>query len=493
MSATGQDEPQGGGLRRGAISALGAAVIAMAFMGPATSVFFNTPLGAAHMGYGLPLGTLLALVVCLGVASTVGGFSRRMPTAGFAYTFNTRAFGRGGGFVSGWVLAFAYLAVGPMLFAALGSFGHDFLVDNLSISIPWWVLSLVAIGIVFAIGSRSVDRSVETAIVFLVLEVGVMLTLFITILAKHGSALSLEPFNPGRSLDHFSGIGYGMLWGILMFVGFESAGTLGEETRSAKRSVPLALFAAVGIIGIFYVLSSYAAAIGFGSHGSSAFASDAAPFTTLADSAWGRSVAWIVSLTVINSQLANVISGSNAAVRMMFALGRERILPRRLAQTNAKGSPIGAWTAYIVIAGTLTIGLGAAMGPLNVYGFMGTVLGLGILLVYISINLAFMRWTWVHERTTFSPLRHALIPIVTSLLLLLPIWGQIHPYPAYPVSLVPPIVAALIVSGVGYYLYLRAQAPEVVAGMGRVWGDEDSAPGVTREVAPETAPQVGVV
>jgi len=466
-----------GGLRANAITALGAATIAMAFMGPATSVFFNTPLGAAHMGYGLPFGTLLALIVCVAVASTIGGFSRRMPTAGFAYTFNTRAFGRGGGFVSGWVLGFAYLAVGPMLFAALGSFGHDFLSQNLSIEIPWWVISLTALAIVVFIGTRSLNRSVETAIVFLVLEVGVMLTLFLTILVKHSGSLSLAPFNPGTSLDGFSGIGYGMLWGVLMFVGFESAGTLGEETRSARRSIPIALFAAVGIIGLFYVLSSYAAAIGFGSGaGSRAFSGDTAPFTTLANRNWGSSVAWIVSLTVINSQFANLISGSNASVRMIFALGRERVLPRALSRTNAKGSPIAAWITYAVIAGTLTLTLGAAMGPLNVYGFMGTILGLGIVLIYISINIAFMRWMWVHERASFSVLKHGVVPVVASLLLLLPIWGQIHPYPAYPISLVPPIVGVLILSGIFYYLYLRARSPEIVAGMGRVWGDDGEPP-----------------
>ena len=478
-------EPRPGHLRKDAISALGAATIAMAFMGPATSVFFNTPLGAAHMGYGLPFGTLLALVVCLAVAYTIGEFSRRMPTAGFAYTFNTRAFGPGGGFTSGWLLAFAYFAVGPMLFSALGSFGHDFLSQNLSISVPWWVISLVALGLVLFIGSRSLDRSVETAIVFLVLEVTVMMALFVTVLAKHGGSLSLAPFNPGNSLDGFSGIGYGMLWGVLMFVGFESAGTLGEETRGARRAVPLALFAAVGLIGVFYVLSSYVAAIGYGAGaGAHAFAGDSAPWTTLANKNWSTSVAWIVSLTVINSQFANIISGSNAAVRMMFSLGRERILPTALARTNAKGSPIVAWCAYIALSAVLTLGLGAAMGPLNVYGFMGTVLGLGIVIIYISINLAFVRWMWKHERGSFSALKHGVIPVVASALLLLPIWGQIHPYPAYPVSLVPPIVAFLILSGLGYYLYLRARAPKVVAGMGRVW--EDS--GETHEPAASGRP-----
>jgi len=103
------------------------------------------------------------------------------------------------------------------------------------------------------------------------------------------------------------------------------------------------------------------------------------------------------------------------------------------------------------------------------------VLGLGIVIIYISINIGFVRWMWMHERETFSVIKHAVIPVVASALLLLPIWGQIHPYPAYPVSLVPPIVAFLILSGLVYYLYLRARAPKIVAGMGRVWGDTGEA------------------
>jgi amino acid transporter len=69
-------------------------------------------------------------------------------------------------------------------------------------------------------------------------------------------------FTPANSLGGLSGLGIGLLWSILYFIGFESAGTLGEETQNARRSIPVALFTAVGVIGLFYVLSGWAAAIG---------------------------------------------------------------------------------------------------------------------------------------------------------------------------------------------------------------------------------------
>jgi amino acid transporter len=82
--ATGDVRP--GRLRGGAIGGLGAAVLAMAFMGPATSVAFNTPPAAAKIGFALPFGILLAMLVCLIMASTIGAFSSKLPSAGFAYT-----------------------------------------------------------------------------------------------------------------------------------------------------------------------------------------------------------------------------------------------------------------------------------------------------------------------------------------------------------------------------------------------------------------------
>jgi len=462
----------GPGLRSGAITAVGASAIAMAFMGPATSVNFNTAPGAAQAGYGLPLGTLLALVVCLSLAFTIGSFARRMPTAGFAYTFNTAAFGRAGGFLSGWTLTFAYLAVGPMLFAALGSFTHDWLIANVSIDIPWWLLSLAAIALVFSIGSRGLERSAVTAVVLLTIEVTVILALSITILVN-AHHVSLSAFSPSSSLHGITGIRFGMLWGVLMFVGFEMAATLGEETRDPRRGVPRALYVAVGGIGVLYVFASFAAATGFGpGAGSRAFAANPAPWTSLADSNWGSSLAWILTLTVICSQFANSVAGSNGAVRMLYSLGRERLLPRQLARTGASGSPIGAWIFFIALSTGITLALGFAMGPLNVYSWMGTLLGLGICLIYISVNVALMCWLWRNDRRSFSWWKHGLIPVASSLLLTQPIWGQIHPYPAYPISLVPPILVVWVVGGVGYFLYLRARAPEVLAGMGRAWGEE---------------------
>jgi amino acid transporter len=471
-----QQNNKSGRLRKDAISVIGAVALAMAFMGPATSVFFNTQPAASGAGYALPLALLLALVVCALVASAIGAFAQKIPTAGFAYTFNTHGFGKRGGFISGWILAFSYAMVGPMLLAAIGALTEQFIQTQFNFDIPWWIFSIAYALIVWGIGILGVSRTATTALVFLALEVGVMLALFATILFKGGAeGISLAPFNPANSAGGFSGLGIGLLWGILFFVGFESAGTLGEETQNARRSIPIALFSAVAIIGVFYVLSGWASALGYGSSHVNAFISDSAPWITLTQKYWGSGLVWLVSLTVLNSIFANLISGINATVRVLFAMGREGIVPRNLGTTTARGNPTVALTAYMIFALVLALIGGVLWTPLGAYGFFGTVLGLGLVIIYILINLALIVFYRRDYPGEFSIVRHGILPVVASLLMLLPIYGLLWPIPTYPNNLVPYIVLAWIVLGLVYLLVIANRRPEVLDAMGRVMGDETPA------------------
>ena len=479
QTVTGEDQP--GRLKGNAISALGAAVMAMAFMGPAAAVTFNTAPGAAKIGLALPLGILLAMLVCLIVAYAIGSFSRKLPSAGFAHTFNTAAYGKGTGFVSGWILLIAYGCVGSMLFAAFGAFSSDFLDTQFGWSVPWWVMSALIRVAVGGLGSAGISSAVTTSRIVLVLEVGIMLALFLTITGKGGAeGNSLAPFSPHNSLTGLSGIGFGMLWGILMFVGFESAGTLGEETKDPRRGVPRALFIAVIAIGIFYVFSGYAAAIGFGASHVHDLATDPSPWTTLSNSYWGENVAWLFVVTVLNSQFANALAGSSAGVRTIFALGRERILHRRLGTTNRRDSPVAAWVAYMGLSAVVTFGLGALITPLGVYGFLGSLLALGIVILYILMNLGLPRYYRRNFPDEFSVGRHAVLPVIGSILMLLPIYGLLWPIPDWPFSLVPYILLAWVVGGVGYFVYLRRNHPDRIEAMGRVW-EPDHAEAPDRE------------
>jgi amino acid transporter len=455
-------------LRRNTLSVATSVAMCMAFMGPATSVAFNTYPAAGGAGKALPFALLLALVACLLVANTIASFARKLPTAGFAYTYNTHAFGPSGGFLSGWLLLIAYGMVGPMLFSAIGAFGSDFVAAQFGVHVAWEVISLFFVLVVWGISVSGISESARVALVFLVIEVGVVLGLATTILGKGGAqGISFAVFNPANSLHGISGLGIGMLWGILMFIGFESVATLGEEARSARRTVPLALFTAVIVIGAFYVYTAFASANGFPS--GAAFAADANPWTTLSQKFWGGTA--ILTLTVIASQFANVISGSNAIVRVIFSMGRESILPRALGRTGSRHTPVVALTAYMVFSALFALLLGLKYGPLGVYGFAGTVLGLGMVFIYIVISIGVIAYYRREHRAEFSALRHGLLPVLTALIMILPIYGQLHPAPAWPNNLAIWLLLAWMVVGAGYLLYLRSRRPHVIRAMGAAFGD----------------------
>ncbi|MEV5574821.1 APC family permease [Spirillospora sp. NPDC052269] len=469
-----------GGLRRGALGAVGAAVISMAFMGPATSVFFNTPLAAETAGYALPLAILLAMVVCLLVASVIASFARKLPTAGFAYTFNSHGFGKRGGFASGWLLLLAYGMVAPMLLSAIGSYTHDFLRTELSWNVPWWLLTLVYGAVVWGISALGVSQSAKTALIFLVLELGVLLALFGMIFGKGGAdGVSLAPFSPSSSPDGLGGLGKGMLWGILMFIGFESAGTLGEEARSARRAIPIALFTAVLAIGTFYVLSGFAASTGFGEHG--ALRTDTEPWTTLMHRYWG--LGWLLALTVLNSQFANLISGVTAQVRVIFAMGREGLLPRALGTVGHGQVPQAALACYMLVSLAVSLVGGLWIGPLGMYGFAGQIVGVAMVLVYISISVALVRYYLREHRAEFSAVRHGVVPVLAALLLLLPMYGQLVPLPTGPNRVALVLIVVWMVVGLGYLAWIVRNRPTLLDAMGRVWAEDDAPESAKAETA----------
>jgi amino acid transporter len=487
----GARERRFGHLRGGAIAVVGAVALTMAFMGPSNSTITGTQPMAAGAGYALPLGMVLAALVCFAVASTIAAFSRKLPTAGLAYTFNSHGLGQRAGFLSGWLLLLSYGMVGPLLLAALGGFPAQLVKQELHADIPWWVFSVGFALIVWAIMVMGIQREARTALIFLVLEVVVLTVLSITILAKGGAqGLSLGPFDPSNSLKGLSGLGTGMLWAIISFIGFESAGTLGEETADPRRNVPRALYTAVVVIGLFYVFWAYTASIGFGRSHVAAFTNDSTPWFTMADRYWGAGTSWILLLTVINSLVAGTIAASNAAVRIIFSMGREEILPRALGRVDRRQNPVIAITAFLSLSLVLSLVLGADLGPFGAFAFFGTILGLGICVVYILMNIAVVRFFWRYHRSEFRPLRHAVVPLVASALMLLPIKAQIWPVPPYPNNLAPYIIIAWMVGGAAYFVALARSRPRLVDGLGRVWAEDE--PDRAQEI-PAGAVQVGAI
>jgi hypothetical protein len=161
--------------------------------------------------------------------------------------------------------------------------------------------------------------------------------------------------------------------------------------------------------------------------------------------------------------LGFAIAGFNAAIRIMFAMGREQVLPGSLARLSGRHTPviaIGCVAAFTLALGLpLTYAYGA-----HAFAYLIGAAALSVVLIYLAVNIAAIRAFRTEFRDQFSLWRHLLIPAAATVLLLFPLWGILHPRAYTLVNLLPFVALGWLCLGA------------VVAGVFRARGRQASRP-----------------
>lgn len=232
-------------LQKGVLNVPNGIALAAAAMAPVLAVVLNAPAAAPVAGAAVPLSFLIAFIACAFVGNTVVQFARRLPSAGSFYTFNSQGLGPSAGFFTGWLFWIGYAVLAPGLFTAFGAFVHDYVLGTFGTDVPWWIFSLMGMVLVFGLSARSIKASVRVDLLLLGIEVAIFLVLGLVAISKAGPGNTPEFFLPSSSPAGVSGVGLGVVFGILSFIGFDAAATLGEETRDPRRNVPRAVMGAL--------------------------------------------------------------------------------------------------------------------------------------------------------------------------------------------------------------------------------------------------------
>jgi len=466
---------EGARLQKNVLSVWNCIALSVALMGPVLAVVLNAPAAGPSTGAAMPLAFLIALIVIIFVGNTVVQFSRVLPSSGSFYTFTARGLGGGAGFFTGWMFFGAYALLMPGLFGAVAAFAHDYVKTTFNAEIPWWIYAGVFMAIVMVLSVRSIRTSVRVDLTLLTAEVIVFLLLATIAITNAGSGNTWAAFNPSSAPNGFSGVGLGVVFGILSFIGFDAAAVLGEESREPRRVIPLAVGGSVIGVGVFYVYVMYGLTAGYHLNDPahmSAFLKDSTPFVTLAHN-YAPWLEQLVDLMAIAGLFSAFLALQNTTVRVLFSMGREGALPAALGKVHAKfHSPyiaIYTLTVFTVIAG-LAGGLWLGPGATGLYGFTGTIGTVGVVLVYILCNIALIRY--FNKREDKSIVYHVVAPILGCLGLLYPLWVVIAPGQAYPYSMVPYIVAVYVIAGFVAYFYLRGRSPQKLAAFGSIVADE---------------------
>jgi amino acid transporter len=307
-------------------------------------------------GVAAPISVLIAAVGVVALGWLVSRYAREVHAAGGLYDYVSRGLGERAGVAAGILYYVGILLLSIGLIVLIGGYLHDTILTEFNVTpLPGWAWSSFVVAFLAGVLYTGVRISTRAQLALALVSVLVVLGFFIMVIVKLGHHNSWAPFKPSSSSQGWSGIFFGVLYGVLLFVGFETAANLGEEAKEPHRSIPIAVLVSAIIAGGFYVLSAYAQVAGFHFSLKAITVAAGAPLFTLgAAGPAGYGGHWIdrlLELVVLFDMLAVALGTGVAGSRGVFALARDRRLPSPLASVSKRrGTPFGALLALLVLA-----------------------------------------------------------------------------------------------------------------------------------------------
>jgi amino acid transporter len=390
--------PTAGSLRPGALGVWAVTFFVISAAGPLIAVAGGAPIGMLFgNGPGLPAAYLVATAVLVAFSVGYTTMARHVRSAGGFYAFAAAGLGPAMGGAAAMVAVLAYNAMQIGIYGMFGRAAAS-LAAEAGWNLPWPVWAYGAMAVVGLCGYRQIDVSARILGVLVAAEYLCVLALDVLILRQGGAGgLSLQPFSPGAFLAGSPAIG--LLFCFASFIGFEATTIYAEEARRPERTVPLATYLSVLLIGAFYAFTSWCMVLGAGAERLLPWLR-AAPDPTrllfeLSDRYAGAGLTLALQMLFVTSVFAGLLAFHNAAARYLFALGRDGLLPRALGRTHPRhasphqGSLVQTALAMALVA---PFALSGADPVLTLFNWLTNVGTLGVIVLMALASFAAAAW-----------------------------------------------------------------------------------------------------
>jgi amino acid transporter len=392
------------------LSLLDAVAQSVGFMGPVFSVAFLVPLIVGitsatgnGAGTGAALSVVLAGIGIIGIGWIVAEYARRIQAAGSLYTYVSDGFGPRIGAAAGYVYYTGIMLLSAGILVMIGGTAHDTIAGEFNwTGIPYLGWDLILLAIVGSVLYLGVALSTRVQLVLALCSIAVVFVFSLYVIVKSGGVHHIgSGFSPNGSPKHWTGILFGVLYGVLLFTGFESSANLGEETERPERNIPRAVLMAVVIAIVFYVIGVFAQVSGFHFNLAAIGKANAAgPLFVLAGPAATGGFASValrrlVELVVLFDMVAVLIGTAVAASRGFFSLARDGRLPRAVATVSRRGTPLGGNVVmYLAFVVTIILALKTSVAALPmtpeyvcIFSWMSTYGGFALTVIYLALAL----------------------------------------------------------------------------------------------------------
>jgi len=413
-------------------------------MGLVVTVQFVTTLAgiASPLAYGIAFLIVMLLGVCL------AQLALHLPSAGGYYTYVSRSLNAKAGFLTGWMFLLYEPLTASVNLAYLGFLVQTTLHIEAHVSCPWYVIYLVCAVLITVLIYRGIEISAAVVMWLTIIECGIVLVLAVAGLMHPGDGhIQLQDFLPLHDFKQ-KGFYLAIVFSIFTYTGFEAIAPLAEETRNPRRNLPRAILLSITLMGGFFVFACLAVLTGWGNSQIDSFAHSAEnPVILLAKRLWGP--AWILVLVaVINSILGVSISGTNAAIRVFYAMGRAGSLPASLAYIHPRfRTPVNAIVLQTIITLTIGVAIGFWIGPDQEYYFFGVAMTLLLIFIYSAGNIGVFFLYRREHPAEFRPVLHFLFPLLSTLSMVWVAYKSVVPLPDAPMRYAPILVGSWLLGG----------------------------------------------
>lgn len=333
-----------------------------------TGIFFLPAVGAGYSGTGSLFSWLVMSVIAVIISLYFAEIASVQQTGG-TYGFVKNVFGKGTGFLFGWLswivssITIAMLIVGSLIYVLPDA--------SALVKITAALFFVVLFNV---INYRGIDFASKMLLFFGIMTVLTLLALIIPGLAA-------------ADVSSFSGIFSTPIPLMLLtvyfiaetFFGWETATYLSEEIKNSRHVLPKMLVLSTVIIAILSVMLVIAS---LGNIDAGEFAAQKAPLAFLADHVFGSGFGSVFAIIIFIPLIGTAASWIVSSPRLLYAMSRDKVLVPRFARVHNKyRTPHAA-----IIFQTLTIGFLTILA----FGNFLFLLSLLVPLVVVMYSLAML-------------------------------------------------------------------------------------------------------
>lgn len=336
---------------------------------------------SSEMSHGHVSATIvIAMVAMMLTAFSYGRMAALYPSAGSAYTYVSRGLGSHLGFLAGWAMFLDYLVI-PVISTVYGCLTLERLIPAIRHEV-WTTGFVLVITLLNLRGIRATARANMALLTVMTLVIVAFVVLAIRYLVQAGGwadVFSTKPFYDPKTFDSKS-IATATSLAALTYIGFDGVTTLAEEVHNPKRSVLMAVVLVCFLTGIFSTVEVYLAQLVWPDY--TTFQDPETAFLDVTRLVGDWPLFDAMGIVLVVACLGSGLTGQAGAARLLYSMGRENVLPKRLfgrldPQSGIPGRNV-AIIGALTLAGAFTID----------YEQAATLLNFGAFLAFMGVNLA---------------------------------------------------------------------------------------------------------